>query len=26
LQHVERKNEEVRQMLDSHHKSQLVEE
>ena len=26
MQHVEKKNEEVRAILDSHHKKQLVEE
>jgi len=26
LQHVEKKNEEVRAMLDSHHKERLMEE
>lgn len=26
LQHVERKNDEVRQILDSHHKKQIMEE
>lgn len=26
LQHVEKKNEEVRAILDSHHKKQLMEE